>query len=592
MKKLRPLLLLAALLITALALVGCDLGGLGGEEPASVTTGGNAPVTTAPTTTAPASGTEFSFVSNGDGTCYVSGIHIGIDTNVAIPETSPDGDRVTGIGHEAFKGKKEITSVTIPDSVTSIGYAAFSGCTSLTSVTIPDSVTSIGGGAFSGCTSLESITLPFVGQSRAASDSYARFGYIFKADYSISYVNSHVPASLKTVVITGGTRIVAGAFSSCTSLTSVTIPDSVTSIGSSAFGGCSNLESIALPFVGATASGTRNTHFAYIFGASDPGETSGFIPSSLKTVVIAGGNICGMAFCNCDSLTSVAIGDGVTSIGNEAFEDCDSLTSVTIGNGVTSIGWWAFEDCNSLTSVTIGNGVTSIDRRAFEGCSRLVYHEYGNAYYLGNDQNPYHALIKATSKSITSVAIHADTKVIYGSAFYCCASLTSVTIPDSVTSIGDSTFSGCTGLTSVAIPDSVTSIDSQAFYECRSLASVAIPDSVTSIGDEAFRGCTSLTSLTIGNSVTSIGDEAFCGCTSLTSVTIPDSVTSIGDDAFYYCTSLRSATFADTSIWYVTSNSSNAANMTGGTVVDVTNASSNAMNLKDSYMYYMYWYKK
>ena len=166
---------------------------------------------------------------------------------------------------------------------------------------------------------------------------------------------------------------------------------------------------------------------------------------------------------DCKNITSIAIPDSVTSIGDEAFYDCTSLTSVTIGNGVTSIGYEAFRSCESLTSVTIPDSVTSIGSGAFEYCTSLTSVTIGNG--------------------ITSIGKN---------AFYYCKSLTSVTIGDSVTSIGNYAFYYCSSLTSVTIPDSVTSIGKNAFYYCKSLTSVTIGDSVTSIGDYAFSDCTSL----------------------------------------------------------------------------------------------------
>ena len=212
-------------------------------------------------------------------------------------------------------------------------------------------------------------------------------------------------------------------------------------------------------------------------------------------------------------LISVEIGDGITSIGNNAFQNCSSLISINIPDSVNSIGDYAFYDCSGLTSITIPNSVTSIGEGAFRYCSGL-----------------------------TSITIPNSVTSIGEGAFRYCSGLTSITIPNSVTSIGNYAFHDCSGLTSITIPDSVTTIGNWAFANCSGLTSIVIPDSVNSIGEYAFMACKGLTSITIPNSVTSIGNNAFQNCSALTEITIPNSVTSIGDWAFLECTSLKSIT--------------------------------------------------
>ena len=212
--------------------------------------------------------------------------------------------KVTSIGKYAFYKCSGLTSVTIPNSVTSIGISAFYNCSGLTSVTIGNSVTSIGNSAFSNCSGLISI---IVDESNPSFSSIE--GILYNNDATTLI---YCPITKKTV----------------------TIPNSVTSIGYSAFSGCSGLTSVTIPN-SVTSIGER-------------------------------------AFSDCSGLTSVTIGNSVTSIGYYAFDGCYGLTSVTIPNSVTTIVQSAFSNCRGLTSVTIGNSVTSIGKYAFSGCSKLT----------------------------------------------------------------------------------------------------------------------------------------------------------------------------------------------------------------------------
>ena len=262
----------------------------------------------------------------------------------------------------------------------------------------------------------------------------------------------------------------------------MTIPDSVTSIGSSAFEGCSSL----------------------IYNKYDNGLYLGNADNPYLVFVKAKDT----------SITSCEINNKTKIILDKAFWECKNLTNLTIPDSIIFIGsCWEYSP--------------------FYECDSLIYNEYGNGLYLGNADNPYVVIVQEYDLTIPSMAINNKIKVISVNAFKNYSWLKSITIPNSVTTIGECAFSGCSSLTSITIPDSVTFIGDRAFDDCSSLTSVTIPDSVTFIGDDAFGGCSSLTSVTIPDSVTSIGSSAFGGCSSLTSITIPDSVTSIGDSAFY-----------------------------------------------------------
>lgn len=234
-------------------------------------------------------------------------------------------------------------------------------------------------------------------------------------------------------------------------------------------------------------------------------------------------------------------GKPVTGIGDRAFADCTRLTSVVIPESVTSIGAGAFKNCTNLEKVTMPNSIASIGEDAFYNCPKLSYNKYDNARYLGNDNNPYVALMQATSTNIRSCKIHDETKVIYHGAFKDNVYLSSVVIPHGVASIGAYAFNH-TSLESITIPDSVTSIDNGAFQYCLGLSNVTLSDSVTTIGLDAFRDCNKLTNVTMGKNVTSIGAYAFYGCTMMKNIVLPETLIYLEHYAFYNCDGLTSIT--------------------------------------------------
>ena len=226
-----------------------------------------------------------------------------------------------------------------------------------------------------------------------------------------------------------------GAFSGCTKLTSVTIPNSVTSIGKN-------------------------------------------------------------AFYNCTSLTSITIPNSVTSMGDYAFEDCTGLNSITMGNSLTSIGIAAFRGCVSLTSITIPSSITSIDGDAFDECTSLTsvhisdLKSWCNIAFYNLESNPlryaHHLFLNGVE--IKDLVIPNSITSIKWGAFSNCFGLASVTIPNSVESIGDLAFAGCTGLTSVTLPNSLTSIKYRAFYYCTNLQDVyCYARNAPELEDDAFK---------------------------------------------------------------------------------------------------------
>jgi len=291
------------------------------------------------------------------------------------------------------------------------------------------------------------------------------------------------------------TRIRDYAFRHCSSLTSITIPDSVTSIGLGGFHDCINLTSITIPD-GVTSIGD----WAFY---NCTNLTNITIPDSVTSIGLG-------VFHDCTNLTNIKIPDSVTSIGDHTFDNCISLTSITIPEGVTSIGKGAFQSCSKLTSITIPEGVTSIGKGAFQSCISLTSITFmGAAPTVGDDV-------------FSGVADGAEAPV-------------SNEFVDSFRLIGNN----WNGLTLDWILTWTTTNSEVTITDCKTNASgeLVIPatiegNPVTSIGADAFASCVRLTSITIPDSVTSIGTSAFWDCSSLTSIIFQGAAPTVGINAF------------------------------------------------------------
>ena len=449
----------------------------------------------------------------------------------------------SALGHSYFDGVCSVCNC--PDGIEYIisnGEVTITKYTgSATMVVIPETiegypVTTIGGynpnitfgdpySAFSNCDNLTSVTIP---------NTVTTIGSCAFNDCD-GLVKIILPDSLTTIEYS--------AFNSCENLLRITIPDGVTSIGDEAFRGCSGLSRLT---IGNGVTSIGNGAFAYCIGL-----TSVTIPGSVTTmgnsifyecrglarVTIEEGvpYIADYMFNYCTSLETIVIPDSVTSIGYCAFANCDKLTSITIPDSVTSIGHSAFYDCDGLTSITIPDSVTSMGTYAFYYCSRL------SSVTLGSGLRTLSSYTFEDCGSLTNVNLGSGLETISDYAFQNCYNLRNIEIPDNVTSIGYRAFYSCDYLTNVTIGSGLEAIGNEVFYQCYNLSNVTIGSNVATIGNRAFAECSALTAITIPSSVTTIGDLAFTK-TGLATIVIPDTVTTLGWDVFRGCTSLTTVT--------------------------------------------------
>ena len=307
------------------------------------------------------------------------------------------------------------------------------------------------------------------------------------------------------------------AFNSCYgALTSVVVPNTVTSIGELAFAGSYNLRSVVLP-------NSVNTL----------GDRTFFDCQSLTSVRLPEGITVfpsGM-FANCYGLSSMVIPPAVTRIESNAFGG-SGLASIEIPESVTYIGEEAFASCSSLSSVDIPNSVTELGSGVFSYCTELRY------IRLPENLVVIPSLLLNGCEDLTSITIPETVTQIETCAFLNCYSLTEIELPASVTALGESAFQNCRALESINIPETVDDWGNNVFLGCLNLRTLSLPQGMEAIPSGMFWGCTHLDSIVIPESVVTINGWAFSDCVDLREIVIPNNVISIGYGAFMGCDKL------------------------------------------------------
>ena len=438
---------------------------------------------------------------------------------------------VTSIGACAFSQCTNIESIEYPSTLKAIRYGAFSLCYNLESFVIPDGVEIIEDYVFYDCTNLKTVHFP---KSVIEIDSEA---FEYNSSLESITVDSENPnySTDEHGVLYNKNKTTLVLYPQAKTLTSYTVPEGVTTIGSHSFSQ-SKISEINLPDSLKTIEWNA---FEYCY--------------NLKEIILPDGveTISSRAFVLCSGIESVKFSSNLKNIGYNAFWYCSSLKSVEIPHGTQVISDSAFRDCSALETVILPDTLIEIDINAFSGTAYINNPENreGNALYNGK-------YLLDVSKDATGVfEIKDGTELIAGNAFDACSNLTEIVIPESVKTIGNNAFSDCEGLKNMVIPENVTEIgrylfaycenlesveingkistlDSNVFYSCEKLTSVKLPDTVKVIEASAFYRCESLVSIELPEGLETIGKSAF-ESTELTYVTLPESLVSIGERAFY-----------------------------------------------------------
>ena len=426
------------------------------------------------------------------------------------------------------------TEITFPETYEAfeLGKNMFNKCTNLETVNLSSTVSKIDG-AFLLCPSIKKIT---VAEGNENFKLDPNLPIVMNVEgTAIRYIYGEIPAG-EFVIPEGIEEIDANAFEGQNAMTKVVLPQTLKVLGAKAFLNCASLQEVV---------------FAKGIALQSIGESAFEKCVSLTSVELPEGvtTMGKYLFRYCTSLSNVTIPDSYTVLADYMFYDCDSLKSIKLPSGLTSIGKdtfersglesielpatyqvskvsldiYAFKDCKSLKTAILPASLAIIPNQFFNGCSSLttikLIDESGNI--IGNDNE---VLLPTALTEIGS------------SSFNSCSAITKLILPETFEKFGSSAFSKCYGLKEVTIPGSVTTFSSGIFLECTALEKVVFGDAITDLSKATtmFKGCTALSDVTLPSNATKLGNEMFEYCTALTNIDLPDSLTYLGKMTFAF----------------------------------------------------------
>lgn len=464
------------------------------------------------------------------------------------------------------------------------------GSYDIKSVVIEDGITSIGNYAFCLNEEMVEVSLPSTLQSIGTSALYG--------------------VALSSLVLPQGlTTISNSAFGGIKNLTVIEIPDSVTNIEKTAFTGCANLERVTLPCSAVLASSSDNYNNVFyncgklktLYFTKGTGSMPDYeTVSPFKSIT--------------ETLSEISFAEGVEYIGQNAFKGCSKLVNVNMPLTQPVIGKDAFKGTPYYQTTFDENGLLISGTVLLDG----MYAE--GAVVIPDGVTKISAEAFKNNKSITSVIVPESVKTVGSSAFSGCIGLTSLTVPCDLDLYKDNnSFYGVTNLTTLKmtrgsgtmldfsnkysytpwyssaekfttliIENGVTNVSTYAFGYLSNLSYVTLPESVSSIGNFAFCQCKALTNIDLPKHLKSIGLSAFTNCTSLEKFIIPDSIESFGNTVLYNCTSLTELSVPCS--LNITANSNNFKNCTNIAKITLTKGTGVMRNYYIDTATYTPWY--